>query len=417
MNIARPIYLQKLINRMDNGMIKIITGLRRSGKSYLLFELFKKYLLSSGIKKENIIGIELDRFSNAKYREPDVLLDYLNSKITEDEKYYIMIDEIQMLKEFSSILNELLHYRNVDVYVTGSNSKFLSKDILTEFRGRGDQIKIHPLAFSEFFSAFDGSKEDAWQEYFTYGGLPLLMTMKSDEQKIAYLNDLFEMTYIKDIKERNKIRYEAELGELLNVLASSTGSLTNPQKLANTFKSKRNNTFSETTITRYCSFLENAFLINKGSRYDVKGKKYISTPFKYYFEDIGLRNARLNFRQQEENHIMENIIFNELNYRGFSVDVGVIETREKTPEGKEIRKQLEIDFVANSGSKRYYLQSAFNLATPEKDTQERRPFLKVNDSFKKIILVRDNIKIRRDETGIVTMGILDFLLNPDSLDM
>ena len=417
MNIERPIYLQQLINRMNNGMIKIVTGLRRCGKSYLLFELFREYLLSSGVKAENIIGIELDRFSSAKYRDPAVLLDYLNTKIHENENYYIMLDEIQMLRDFSSVLNELLHYRNVDVYVTGSNSKFLSTDILTEFRGRGDQIRIHPLSFSEFFSSFDGNKEDAWQEYFTYGGLPLILTMKSDEQKIAYLNDLFEMTYIKDIKERNKIRYESELGELLDVLASSTGSLTNPQKLAKTFKSKRNSGFAETTITRYCSFLENAFLICKGSRYDVKGKKYISTPFKYYFEDVGLRNVRLNFRQQEENHIMENIIFNELRYRGFSVDVGVVETREKTPEGKEIRKQLEIDFIANSGSKRYYLQSAFNLATSEKDAQERRPFLKVNDYFKKIILVRDNIKIRRDEFGIVTMGILDFLLNPGSLDM
>ena len=416
MNISRPIYLQQLINRMNNGMIKIVTGLRRCGKSYLLFELFREYLLSSGVNAENIIGIELDRFSNAKYREPAVLLDYLNSKINDNDLYYIMLDEIQMLKDFSAVLNELLHYRNVDVYVTGSNSKFLSTDILTEFRGRGDQIRIHPLSFSEFFSAFEGSKEEAWQEYFTYGGLPLLLTMKSDEQKITYLNDLFEMTYIKDIKERNKIRYEAELGELLDILASSTGSLTNPQKLSNTFKSKRNSGFAETTITRYCSFLENAFIISKGSRYDVKGKKYISTPFKYYFEDVGLRNARLNFRQQEENHIMENIIFNELRYRGFSVDVGVVEAREKTPDGKEVRKQLEIDFVANSGSRRYYLQSAFNLATPEKDAQERRPFQKVNDSFKKIILVRDNIKIRRDESGIVTLGILDFLLNPNSLE-
>ena len=417
MNIDRPVYLQQLINRMNNGMIKIVTGLRRCGKSYLLFELFKQYLLSTGTKQENIIGIELDRFSNAKYREPDVLLAYLNSKINETAKYYVLLDEIQMLKDFSSVLNELLHYHNVDVYVTGSNSKFLSTDILTEFRGRGDQIRIHPLAFSEFCSVFDGSKEEAWQEYFTYGGLPQILTMKSEEQKIAYLNDLFVMTYIKDIKERNKIRYETELGELLDILASSTGSLTNPQKLSNTFKSKRNSGFSETTITRYCRFLENAFLISKGSRYDVKGKKYITTPFKYYFEDLGLRNARLNFRQQEENHIMENVIFNELRYRGFSVDVGVVEVREKQADGKEVRKQLEIDFVANSGSKRYYLQSAFSLANSDKDAQERRPFLNVNDSFKKIILVRENIKIRRDESGIVTMGVLDFLLNSNSLEM
>lgn len=417
MNIDRPVYLKQLIDRMDNGMIKIVTGLRRCGKSYLLFELFKQYLISTGIKQENIIGIELDRHSSKKYRNPDILLEHINSLINDNEKFYIMIDEVQMLKDFVSVLNELLHYNNVDVYVTGSNSKFLSSDILTEFRGRGDQIRIHPLSFSEFYSAFDGSKEDAWQEYFTYGGLPLLVTMKSDEQKIAYLKDLFELTYIKDIKERNKIRYEAELGELLDILASATGSLTNPQKLSNTFQSKRKSGFAETTITRYCKYLENAFLISKARRYDVKGKKYITTPFKYYFEDVGLRNVRLDFRQQEENHIMENIIFNELRYRGFSIDVGVVDIREKQNDGKEIRKQLEIDFVANSGSKRYYIQSAFSLATSEKDAQERRPFFRVNDSFKKIILVRENIKLRRDEAGIVTMGVFDFLLNPDSLEL
>ena len=417
MNISRPVYLQKLIDRMNNGMIKIVTGVRRCGKSYLLFELFKQYLLKSGVKPENIIGIELDRHSNIKYHDPDVLLEYLNSQVNDNEKYYVMIDEVQMLKNFSSVLNELLHYRNVDVYVTGSNSRFLSTDILTEFRGRGDQIRIHPLAFSEYFSAFDGSPEEAWQEYFTYGGLPLILTMKSDEQKIAYLSDLFEMTYIKDIKERNRIRYEAELGELLNILASATGSLTNPQKLANTFHSKRKSGFAETTITRYCKYLEDAFILSKACRYDVKGKRYINTPYKYYFEDVGLRNARLHFRQQEENHIMENIIFNELRYRGFSVDVGMVEVREKKQDGKEIRKQLEIDFVANSGSKRYYLQSAFSLANPAKDEQERRPFLRIDDSFKKIILVRENIKPRRDEAGITTIGIMDFLLNPNSLEL
>ena len=417
MHIPRPVYLQQLIDRMHNGMIKIVTGLRRSGKSYLLFELFKEHLLSNGVKQENIIGIELDRRSNAKYCDPDDLLEYLNNRINAHEQYYIMIDEVQMLNDFVSVLNELLHYRNVDVYVTGSNSRFLSTDILTEFRGRGDQIRIHPLAFSEYFSAFNGSPAEAWQEYFTYGGLPQIMALKSDEQKIAYLNDLFEMTYIRDIKERNHIRHETELSELLDILASSTGSLTNPQKLANTFRSKRNSKFAETTISRYCKNLEDAFLLSKARRYDVKGKKYISTPFKYYFEDVGLRNARLNFRQQEENHIMENIIFNELRYRGYSVDVGVVEVREKNQSGKELRKQLEIDFIANSGSKRYYLQSAFTLADPAKNEQEKRPYLRVNDSFKKIILVRDNIKIRRDDAGITTMGIIDFLLNANSLEL
>ena len=417
MNISRPIYLQQLINRMNNGMIKIVTGLRRCGKSYLLFELFREYLLSSGVKAENIIGIELDRFSSTKYRDPAVLLDYLNSQINENEKYYIMLDEIQMLKEFSAVLNELLHYRNVDVYVTGSNSKFLSTDILTEFRGRGDQIRIHPLSFSEFFSAFEGSKEEAWQEYFTYGGLPLLLTMKSDEQKITYLNDLFEMTYIKDIKERNKIRYEAELGELLDILASSTGSLTNPQKLSNTFKSKRNSGFAETTITRYCSFLENAFIISKGSRYDVKGKKYINSPYKYYFMDLGLRNARLNFRQFEKPHLMENLIYNELRIRGYNVDVGIVPSVMRDNDGRQQRSHFEIDFICNMGSKRYYIQSAYRMETDEKVKQEKSSLLKINDSFKKIIIIGDESPIIRDDNGITIMNVYDFLLKNNSLEL
>ena len=417
MNIERPIYLQRLKARMHDGMIKVITGLRRCGKSYLLFELFRQYLLDSGISPDHIIGLELDRRSNEKYRDPNVLLSYLTEKMNSDGMYYILLDEVQMLKDFVSVLNELLHYRNADVYVTGSNSKFLSTDIATEFRGRGNQVRIHPLSFSEYCSVFQGTRDEAWQEYFTYGGLPQILSMKSDEQKIDYLKDLFETTYIKDIKERNKIRHKTEMGVLLDILSSATGSLTNPLKLSNTFHSKRGVPFPEKTVARYCKYLENAFLINKSVRYDIKGKDYIDTPFKYYFEDVGLRNARLNFRQQDENHIMENIIYNELRYRGFSVDVGVVEIREKQSNGKMERKQLEVDFVANSGSKRYYIQSAFSISAPDKEAQEKRPFLRFNDSFKKIILVRENIKVRRDENGIVTMGVLDFLLMPNSLEL
>ena len=417
MNIERPICLQKLKDRMHDGMIKVITGLRRSGKSYLLFELFRRYLLDSGIRPDHIIGLELDMRRNEKYRDPDVLLSYLSEKMKDDGMYYILLDEVQMLKDFVSVLNELLHYRNADVYVTGSNSKFLSTDIVTEFRGRGNEVRIHPLSFSEYCSVFQGSRDEAWQEYFTYGGLPQILSMNSDEQKVDYLRNLFETTYIKDIKERNKIRHKTEMGVLLDILASATGSLTNPLKLSNTFHSKRGVSFPESTIARYCKYLENAFLINKSVRYDIKGKGYIDTPFKYYYEDVGLRNARLNFRQQDENHIMENIVYNELRYRGFSVDVGVVEIREKQPNGKMERKQLEIDFVANSGSRRYYVQSAFSMSSPDKEAQEKRPFLRLSDSFKKIVLVRDNIKVRRDENGIVTMGLLDFLLMPNSLDV
>ena len=417
MNIERPIYLQKLKDRRHDGMIKVITGLRRSGKSYLLFELFRRYLLDSGICPDHIIGLELDMRRNEKYRDPDVLLSYLSEKMKDDGMYYVLLDEVQMLKDFVSVLNELLHYRNADVYVTGSNSKFLSTDIVTEFRGRGNEVRIHPLSFSEYCSVFQGSRDEAWQEYFTYGGLPQILSMNSDEQKIDYLRNLFETTYIKDIKERNKIRHKTEMGVLLDILASATGSLTNPLKLSNTFHSKRGVPFPESTIARYCKYLENAFLINKSVRYDIKGKGYIDTPFKYYYEDVGLRNARLNFRQQDENHIMENIVYNELRYRGFSVDVGVVEIREKQPDGKMERKQLEIDFVANSGSRRYYVQSAFSMSSPDKEAQEKRPFLRFSDSFKKIILVRDNIKVRRDENGIVTMGLLDFLLMPNSLEV
>ena len=416
MNIERPVYLKRLIDRQNNGMIKIVTGLRRCGKSYLLFELFRQYLLDHGTPEDHIIPLALDIRSNERYRNPDVLLNYLEGKMTDSGMYFIMLDEVQMLEDFESVLNELLHWRNTDVYVTGSNSKFLSTDILTEFRGRGDEVRVHPLAFSEYFPYHGGTQDEAWQDYFTFGGLPQILSMKSDEQKSQFLDSLFQTVYLKDIKERNRLQHEQEMGEILNILASATGSLTNPRKLADTFVSKRRPGISESTISRYCQYLENAFLLNKSLRYDVKGKAYISTPFKYYFEDTGLRNARLNFRQTEENHIMENIIYNELRYRGYQVDVGVVEARERNSAGSYVRKPLEIDFVANLGNKRCYVQSAFEMVSTGKEEQEKRPFLRVSDSFRKIVVVRERIKLRRDEEGIVTMGLLDFLLDPDSLD-
>ena len=416
MIIERPVYLKRLIDRQNNGMIKIVTGLRRCGKSYLLFELFRQYLLDHGTPEDHIIPLALDIRSNERYRDPDELLRYVESKITGPGMYYIMLDEVQMLDDFESVLNEMLHWRNTDIYVTGSNSKFLSTDILTEFRGRGDEVRVHPLAFSEYAPAHAGTLEEAWQEYFIYGGLPQILSMKNDEQKGQYLDSLFQTVYIKDIRERNRLQHELEMNEILDILASATGSLTNPSKLADTFRSKRNSRISEKTVAHYCQYLENAFLLNKSVRYDVKGKAYISTPFKYYFEDPGLRNARLRFRQTEENHIMENIIYNELRYRGYQVDVGVVEVREKNAKGSYVRKPLEIDCVANIGSKRCYVQSAFEMLSSEKMEQERRPFRRVGDSFRKIIVVREKIKLRRDEDGVVTMGLLDFLLDPDSLD-
>ena len=416
MIIERPVYLKRLIDRQNNGMIKIITGLRRSGKSYLLFELFRRHLLDAGIPEDHIVALALDIRSNERYRDPDEILKYLEGKMSGSGMYYIFLDEVQMLDDFAAVLNELLHWRNADVYVTGSNSRFLSTDILTEFRGRGDEVRVHPLAFSEYTPAHPGTTEDAWQDYFIYGGLPQILSMKTDEQKSQYLDGIFQTVYIKDIKDRNRLQHEQEMNEILDILASATGSLTNPSKLADTFRGKRRSKISDKTVARYCQYLENAFLLNKSVRYDVKGKAYISTPFKYYFEDPGLRNARLRFRRTEENHIMENILYNELRYRGYQVDVGVVEVREKNTAGNYVRKPLEIDFVANSGNKRCYVQSAFEMLSTAKMEQEKRPFRRVGDSFRKIIVVRDKIKLRRDEEGVVTMGLLDFLLDPASLE-
>lgn len=417
MDIKRDKYLNDLINRMHNGMIKVVTGIRRCGKSYLLFNIFKNYLLEQGVPASHIIMIELDQRKNKKYRDPDVILDYIESLIEEDGQYYIMLDEVQMLQEFEEVLNSLLHIRNADVYVTGSNSKFLSKDVITEFRGRGDEIHIYPLTFKEFMEAYDGDMYHGWAEYVVYGGLPLTVTMKTEEQKISYLTNLFKETYLRDIIERYHIEKIQELEDLINILASSIGSLTNPPKLEATFKSVIQSTISLNTIRQYIEYLEDAFIINKANRYNVKGRKYIGTPLKYYFEDVGLRNARLGFRQVEETHLMENVIYNELRSRGYSVDVGMVEKRGVNKDGKEYRSQLEIDFVANLGSKRYYIQSAFSMPTEEKRIQEKASLVNINDSFKKIIVVKDIVNVTRDEAGITTMSIYDFLLKENSLEL
>ena len=417
MDIKRDKYLNDLINRMHNGMIKVVTGIRRCGKSYLLFNIFKNYLLEHGVASSHIITIELDQRKNKKYRDPDTILDYIESLIEDDEQYYIMLDEVQMLQEFEEVLNSLLHIRYADIYVTGSNSKFLSKDVITEFRGRGDEIHIYPLTFKEFMEAYNGDMYHGWAEYVVYGGLPLTVTMKTEEQKISYLTNLFKETYLKDIIERHHIEKTQELEDLINILASAIGSLTNPPKIEATFKSAIQSTISLNTIRQYIEHLEDAFIINKANRYNVKGRKYIGTPLKYYFEDVGLRNARLGFRQVEETHLMENIIYNELRSRGYTVDVGVVEKRGTDENGKEYKNQLEIDFVANLGSKRYYIQSAFSMPTEEKRIQEKASLVNVNDSFKKIIVVKDVVNVTRDEDGITTMSIYDFLLKENSLEL
>ena len=417
MNINRDKYLNDLINRMHNGMIKVVTGIRRCGKSYLIFTIFRNYLLKQGIDESHIICIELDQRKDRKYRNPDAILDFIESSIVDDEPYYVLLDEVQLLEEFEEVLNSLLHIKNVDVYVTGSNSKFLSKDVITEFRGRGDEIHIYPLTFKEFMQVYEGDIYHGWAEYVIYGGLPLTVTMKTEEQKINYLTRLFEETYLKDIIERHHIDKTQELEDLVNILASAIGSLTNVPKIEATFRSVMQSNISGNTIRQYIEYLEDAFVINKANRYNVKGRKYIGTPLKYYFEDVGLRNARLGFRQIEETHIMENIVYNELRSRGYSVDVGVVEKRSVNREGKMERTYLEIDFIANLGSRRYYIQSAFSMPTEEKKMQEKASLINVNDSFKKIILVKDVMNVTRDEDGITTMSIYDFLLKENSLEL
>ena len=408
--IKRDSYLKKLIDRKEDGLVKIITGIRRSGKSYLLDPIYKNYLLKTGVKEDHIIKIDLDERRNEKYLNPDILDEYIRDSIKDQEMYYILLDEIQKVEDFESVLNGFLHIPNIDIYVTGSNSKFLSSDIKTEFRGRSDEIRVLPLSFSEFSAAFEGTTDEAWEEYKTYGGLPRILYQKTHEQKSQYLKDLFERTYLADIIERHNVQRKDVLDVLVNMLASSVGSLTNPKKIVDSFASNAIKDVSINTITTYLGYLTDAFLTEKAERYDVTGKKYISTPSKYYFSDIGLRNARLNFRQQEETHIMENIIYNELIYRGYDVDVGVVEIRDG-----ENRKQTEIDFVCNFADKRYYIQSALSLPTREKTLQEERPLMNTNDNFRKLIVVKDDIKTWTTEEGITVVGLKEFLLNPNSL--
>ena len=417
MEIKRDKYLRDLINRMHNGMVKVVTGIRRSGKSYLVFHIFKEYLLENGVTESHIISIELDQRKNKQYRDPDTILDYIESRIADRDQYYILLDEVQMLVDFEEVLNSLLHIDNADIYVTGSNSKFLSKDIITEFRGRGDEVHVYPLTFKEFMQVYEGDEYHGWADYAMYGGLPLTVTMKTEDQKIQYLTRLFEETYIKDIKERNHIEKIQELNDLINILASAIGSLSNPTKIEATFRSVIQSDISVNTIRQYIEYLEDAFVIHEANRYDVKGRKYIGTPIKYYFEDVGLRNARLGFRQMEETHLMENIIYNELRARGFQVDVGVVPIRILGEDGARVRAQLEIDFVATLGSRKYYIQSAFSLPDEAKEKQEKASLLNVNDSFKKIIIVKDVINVQRDEKGITTMSIFDFLLKENSLEL
>ncbi len=427
--IKRDLYLNKLIRKKNNGSIKIITGLRRSGKSYLLNNLYYEYLLSEGVKKEQIIKLALDDDRNREYRNPDNLSEFLYSKITnETDDFYFLLDEVQFAiseEEVKSkepirlygILNGLLRLKNVDVYVTGSNSKFLSSDIATEFRGRGDVIHVNPLSFAEFFSAYkNGDKYDAWDEYSAYGGMPMLLNLETDEEKAEYLNNLFKNTYIKDIIERNNLRGDVAIDTLVDILASSIGSLNNPTKIAKTFASNGIKT-ADKTISTYVDYLLDAFLIRKATRYDIKGRKYINSPFKYYFSDVGLRNARLNFRQQEQTHIMENIIYNELVMRGFNVDVGIIEHVVRDEDGKRTTKHLEVDFVCNEGNQRYYIQSAFSIPNAEKMAQEQASLDRIDDSFKKIIITQDRTKLWRNEKGYVIMNVLDFLLKENSLEL
>lgn len=417
MLIKRDLYLNRLNLRKHNGLIKVITGIRRSGKSFLMNKLFYDSLKDSGTDDTHIIRFAFEDYENKQLRNPELFYPWLKKQIKDSKMYYVLLDEVQFLEDFEAVLNGLMRLNNIDIYVTGSNSRFLSTDVLTEFRGRGDEVHIMPLSFAEFCSAFNGTPEDAWQEYYTYGGLPYLLNLKTEEQKTGYLQRLFQETYIRDIIDRNKLRNTSELSALIDILSSSTGSYSSIARLAATFKSAAHTIISPVTLSSYTRCLEDAYIISKAQRYNVKGRKYIGSPVKYYFEDVGLRNARLNFRQLEENHVMENIIYNELRVRGYSVDVGIIETREKDSSGRSLRCQLEVDFVANQGNKRYYIQSAFAMYNPEKEQQEKRSLKLISDSFKKIVVVRETILPRRDENGILTIGLLPFLLNSDSLEI
>ena len=416
MQIERPIYLNKLIESRHNHMIKIVTGVRRCGKSYLLFMLYTQWLEQQGVDTSHIIHIDLEDRRNKALRDPDNLLAHIDGKMTDSNMYYIMIDEIQHVAEFEDVLNSYLKVKNADVYVTGSNARFLSKDVITTFRGRGDEIRVYPLCFREFMTVYDGGKERALDEYMTYGGMPQVLEHVSETKKSEYLKGLFANTYIRDIKERYQIKNDEVMDNLLDVVSSSIGSLTNPTRLANTLTSIRHENINNKTTNSYLEYICDSFLMERVERYDVKGKRYIESPYKYYFVDLGLRNARLNFRQLEHTHMMENVVYNELRVRGFNVDVGVVPVLKRDENGKMTRSQLEIDFVCNQGSKRYYIQSAYRLPTEEKVQQEEASLCKVDDSFKKIVILGEDILVRRNNDGIITMSIYDFLLNPDSLD-
>ena len=416
MEVKRETYLQQLIQRKDNGMIKVITGIRRCGKSFLLFHIYKRYLMKNGVDAEHIIEIALDSIENEELRDPKVCFRYIKDSMKDQKKYYVLLDEVQFMPRFEEVLNSLLRMSNIDIYVTGSNSKFLSSDIVTEFRGRGDEVRIYPLSFAEFYSVYDGDYDDAWDDYMTYGGLPQLIEFQSERQKAEYLKNIFANVYLKDVIERNKIQNVDEISILVDVLASSIGAPTNPSKIANTFASERQMTYTNKTISNHIEYLTEAFLISKANRYDIKGRKHIGANLKYYFTDLGLRNARLNFRQQEPTHIMENIVYNELKIRGCNVDVGVVDIFDKDKNGKRVRKQLEVDFVVNQGNQRYYIQVAYDMSSEEKQTQEFKSLRNISDSFKKVVIVNGSKKPWRNDDGFVIMGMKYFLLKAESLE-
>lgn len=416
-HIERRRYLDELISLRNNGMIKIITGMRRCGKSYLLFEIFTSYLESNGIAPDHIINVDLEDYKNRAMRNPDNLYAYVESRITDGGMYYILLDEVQMLDQFEDVLNGFLRIRNADIYVTGSNAKFLSKDIITEFRGRGFEVKMYPLSFSEYMSVYPGTVQAGFNEYMLYGGLPQILSYQTEEQKVRFLKALFDETYLKDIKDRYEIRKDDDLEELIDIMASGIGALTNPNKLANTFQREKKSAISNDTVKNYIDYLCDSFLIERSTRYDIKGKHYINSPYKYYFMDLGLRNARINFRQSEKSHLMENMVYNELRMRGFNVDVGVVPVVRRGEDGKQHRSSLEVDFVCNLGSRRYYIQSAYRMESDEKTRQERASLLRVDDSFKKIIIIGEECPVTRDEAGITNISIYDFLLKENSLEL
>lgn len=417
MEIKRDRYLAELIERKHNTLIKIVTGIRRCGKSYLLFTLFYRHLIETGTRPDHIITLNLEDLESRPYRNPETLLSFIKGRITDDDRYYILLDEVQLVAGFEELLNSLIHIPNADTYVTGSNARFLSHDVVTTFRGRGDEVHLFPLSFAEFMSVSTKDRYQSYDEYFKYGGMPFLCTLKTEQQKSQYLASLFQETYLIDILERHNFHNSVVLENLIDILSSTVGSLTNPKRIADTFQSRLHLPVSQTTLKKYLDALEDAFLIKGVSRYDIRGRKYIGTPLKYYFEDIGLRNVRLNYRQQEETHIMENIIYNELRVRGYLVDVGVVEKAERDSAGSVVRKHLEVDFVASKGSRRYYIQSAFTLSGDEKEIQEKKPLINIDDSFRKIIITKDYARLKRDENGILTLGILDFLLDEESLEL